>query len=345
MADIRGNLLGNVLTGTKFSDLLEGLAGNDTITANGGDDIVLAGDGDDSVNAGTGNDDVYGGLGDDILNGGSGDDTVDGGDGDDKVKGSDGNDLLFGGDGNDTMSGGRDDDEVYGGNGADVLHGNAGQDLLFGGNGDDKLYGDAGDDTLEGGAGNDMLYGGDGNDLLYGFSWGGEPVPTQDANALVNADEPVEDTDYLQGGNGADTFEFRWLIDAKDEIIAKHTDANGDIDYSMNGVAGENDNVHDHWVETIGTKVVTDFDAAEGDTLVFKGHTVQLDTATYEDFDGNGTIDTVLSFVSNQGGNGGAHDGDLVGQVVILNQEIDAGDIAVDAGVFFGVEEPFSVLC
>ncbi|MGX9351106.1 calcium-binding protein [Shimia sp. W99] len=344
MAHIRGDVLGNVLTGTKFADLLEGLAGDDTINGHGGNDFVDAGAGNDSINAGAGSDEVYGGLGDDLLNGGSGNDTVDGGDGNDNVKGSDGDDLLFGGAGNDTMSGGRDNDEIHGGNGADVLHGNGGQDLLFGGTGDDKLYGDSGNDTLEGGAGNDKLFGGDGDDFLYGFSWGGEPVPAQDATARVNADEPLDDVDYLQGGNGADTFEFRWLIDAKDEIIAKHTDANGDIDYSMNGVAGENDNAHDHWVETIGTKVVTDFDAAEGDTFVFKGHTVQLDSVDYEDFDGNGTIDTVLHFVSNQGGNGGAHDGDAVGSVVILNEQIDVADIEVDAGVFFGVEEPFSVL-
>lgn len=344
MAHILGDLFANQLNGTQFADLIEGLAGNDTLNGHGGDDIVLAGDGADSVNSGAGNDTVEGGAGNDTLNGGSGDDLVEGGAGDDLVKGSDGNDLLFGGSGDDVMSGGREDDEVHGGDGADELHGNAGQDLLFGGSGDDALYGDAGTDTLEGGAGNDMLYGGDGDDLLYGFSWGGEPVPAQDAGALVNADEPVEDTDYLQGGSGADTFEFRWLIDAKDEIIAKHTDANGNIDYSMNGVAGENGNVHDHWVESIGTKVVTDFDAAEGDTLVFRGHTVQLESASYADFDGNGQVDTILAFVSNQGGNGGAHDGDKVGQVVILNQQIDAADISVDAGVFFGVEEPFSVL-
>jgi len=166
----------------------------------------------------------------------------------------------------------------------------------------------------------------------------------QEAMAQVTAGGPVTDDDMLYGGTGADMFEFRWLIDARDEIIAKHTDANGDIDYSMNGVAGENDNAHDHWVESIGVKTVADYDAAEGDTLVFRGHTVQLDTASYEDVDGNGRLDTVLDFVSNQGGNGGAHDGDKLGTVIILNTQIDAGDIVVDAGVFYGVEEPYSEL-
>lgn len=344
MQNIFGNSLDNMLIGTQLADLIRSFAGDDTIIAHGGNDIIDAGDGNDSVKAGAGNDTAYGGLGDDTLNGGAGDDIVDGGTGHDALKGSDGDDLLYGGAGNDTMSGGRDDDIVYGGLGSDKLYGNGGEDAVYGGAGNDELFGNSGDDVLEGGAGNDMLFGGSGNDTLYSFSWGGEPVPAQDPSAQVNADEPLEDTDYVQGGSGADTFEFRWLIDAKDDILAKHTDANGDTDYSMNGVAGENDNVHDHWVEIIGTKVVTDFVEADGDSLVFKGHTVELKDAQYIDFDDDGTIDTVLNFVSNQGGNGGAHDGDAVGRVVILDQQIDAADISVDRGVFYGVTEPYSEL-
>ena len=286
---------------------------------------------------------VDGGAGDDVINGNGGADTIHGGDGNDVLKGDDGDDLLYGGAGDDTLTGGRNDDTLFGGSGADLLNGNGGQDVLNGGAGEDVLYGHAGNDVLEGGAGTDQLFGGDGNDTLMAFAWGGEPVPAQDAGALVNADEPLADDDVLTGGNGADTFEFRWLIDGKDEIIAKHTDANGDIDYSMNGVAGENDNVHDHWVETIGIKTVTDYDASV-DALVFEGHTVQLASATLEDIDGNGVLDTLLDFVSNQGGNGGAHDGDAVGTVILLNAQVDAGDIIVDAGVFYGVEDPYSAI-
>lgn len=45
-------------------------------------------------------------------------------------------------------------------------------------------------------------------------------------------------------------------------------------------------------------------------------------------------MDSVLFFVSSQGSNSGAHDGDQVGKVILPGTEIDADDIAVDAGVF-----------
>lgn len=252
-------------------------------------------------------------------------------------------DSFFGGAGNDVLKGQGGDDLLSGGAGRDKLVGGSGNDHLYGGEGNDRLFGGSGNDVLEGGAGKDMLYGGAGDDLLLAFSWAGEPVPAQDANGSVNAGEPVADTDYLSGGSGADTFEFRWLIDAKDEILDKHRDANGDVDYSMNGVAGENDNVHDHWVESIGIKHVTDYNPDE-DTLVFAGHTVQLGEIEYADMDQDGDIDTILHFVSNQGGNGGAHDGDEVGRVIIHDHQLTADDITVDAGVFYGVEDPYSAL-
>ncbi|MCH2078548.1 MAG: hypothetical protein MK180_17025 [Rhodobacteraceae bacterium] len=94
-------------------------------------------------------------------------------------------------------------------------------------------------------------------------------------------------------------------------------------------------------MESIGLKIVTDFDVSEGDCFVFAGHTVRLDTAEHVDFDGDGTIDTVLNFISDQP-NGGAHDNDEVGTVVSLENIIEADQINVSAGVFYGVYEPFS---
>lgn len=339
---LSGGAGADTVIGGEGKDVLSGDGGNDQIDGNSGDDQIKGGDGNDRIRGGEGNDVLSGDDGNDRIDGNQGDDLLFGGAGNDWLRGGSGDDTLSGGSGNDTLIGARGNDVLRGGDGNDLLRGAADNDDLTGGAGDDQLFGDAGNDVLEGGLGTDVLNGGAGDDVLYAFSWAGEPVPDQDASALVNADEPVADDDVLTGGRGADTFEFRWLIDAKDEIIAKHTDANGDIDYSMNGVAGENDNVHDHWVESIGTKTVTDFNADE-DTLVFEGHTVRLDSATQQDVNGDGRIDTVLEFVSRQA-NGGAHDGDDVGTVILLNAQVDAGDIAVDAGVFYGVEEPWSVL-
>ncbi len=348
MATIHGTGLGESLTGTLAGDLIKGRGGNDTIDGLDGNDVLRGGAGDDELSGGLGTDLLIGGSGNDTLDGDGEADILKGRKGNDNLSGGQGNDLLRGGSGNDTLDGGADHDDLRGGSGNDELHGGTGNDtlrgrrdddVLWGGEGNDLLRGGSGNDTLEGGAGNDTLRGGSGNDTLYAFSWGGEPDAAQDASVRVNAHEPLEDTDVLIGGRGADTFVFRWLLDAKDEIVAKHTDENGDIDYSGNGIAGENGNAHDHWVETIGVKIVKDFDSAE-DQLVFEGHTVQVASIEMVDFDGRGQLDTRINFVSNQGGNGGAHDGDDVGTVVFLNCEI--ADVTVDAGVYYGVEEPFS---
>ena len=236
-----------------------------------------------------------------------------------------GNDVLSGGNGRDKLFGGEDDDELWGGNGSDHLDGGDGSD------------------SLEGGADDDVMNGDDGNDTLLSISWGGEPKIAQEVDEgveKVEPDEPLSDDDVLTGGEGADTFIFRWLIDAKEEILDKHRDETGDVNYQA--VAGENDAVHDHWVETIGNDVVTDFDPTE-DTLVFEGHTVTLESATLIDADGDGqTDDTLLAFYSEQGG-AGAHQGDALGTVTLIDAIVEAEDVVIDTNVFYGVETPFDL--
>ena len=203
------------------------------------------------------------------------------------------------------------------------------------------------DDRLESTPGDELIDAGGGDDHLLAFGHAGEPAIAQTtAVAKVEPGEPVSDTDRLVGGSGADLFAFRWLIDAKPELLAEHTDATGDIDYRA--VANENDGVHDHWVESIGEKIVLDFDPSEGDRFLFEGHTLALDRAASGHVDADGDSrrdDTLLAFYSNQNG-AGAHDGDRLGSVAFRDArlDLDTVDAAVDAGVFYGIEDPYSLV-
>ena len=86
------------------------------------------------------------------------------------------------------------------------------------------------------------------------------------------------------------------------------------------GVTGENNLVHDHWVDSIGNDTITDFNKAEGDTLKISGHTVEVNQIEIKDADGDGAADdTVLHLRSNQGAGGGAHNLDLLGTITVLN--------------------------
>jgi hypothetical protein len=223
---------------------------------------------------------------------------------------------------------------------ADLIRGRGGDDVIKGGLGNDNIHGGAGNDTIESGAGNDNVQGGRGNDTILAFSWGGEPEIAQETeDDKVEADEPIEDNDIIAGGQGEDTYVFRWLIDAKAEILDDHRDEDGNVDYQA--VANENNNAHDHWVESMGDKTLTDFDPDE-DTLIFEGHTVNLASTVHEDVNGDGTIDTVFSFVSVQNG-GGAHDGDHLGTVTILDHVVVLNNDDINRNVFYGVEDPYSI--
>ena len=174
----------------------------------------------------------------------------------------------------DHMNGTTGNNILYGGASADTVAGMAGNDRLDGGSGDDKVWGGSGNDQLGGGAGADILVGGfgadrmdggNGNDVLLSRSDAGEMVAAQDGTTLLFAAESAAFTavnDTLVGGRGADTFRFEGLINANDEIIAKHVNADGTIDWA--GVTGENDNVHDHWLDGFGNDVIRDFNRCPG---------------------------------------------------------------------------------
>jgi VCBS repeat-containing protein len=70
--DFEGDLIigtkqSDVLTGDDLSNIILGLSGNDVIDAGGGDDYVAGGLGDDYIAVGSGNDLVFGGLGWDTV--------------------------------------------------------------------------------------------------------------------------------------------------------------------------------------------------------------------------------------------------------------------------------------
>lgn len=133
-------------------------------------------------------------------------------------------------------------------------------EVLVDGSQNDVLSGGAGNDLLGTYLGADVLDGGEGNDILESRSDAGEPIPAQGiaARGTLQGDEdaegrvhgyflPTQTNDTLTGGDGADLFYFRGDIDARLNIVEKHTRASGVINWK--GVTGENDNTHDHWVE------------------------------------------------------------------------------------------------
>lgn len=326
----------DLLLGDEGNDRLNGGDGNDGLSGGSGNDRLVGGNGDDEIFGGTGNDKISAGADDDYVDAGEGDDRVNAGSGDDIVLGGDGKDRLNGQDGDDHLSGGDGHDRLIGGYGDDQLLGDAGNDTLVDGHGDDLLQGGADDDRLVTRFGNDTVEGGDGNDFILSRSDMGEPVIAQDPELpRYNPDQPFMDSDdELTGGAGADTFFFRLDINATEEIAREHTQENGRIDWR--GVAGENDNPHDHWVDGIGNDTITDFSFDEGDKIVIHGHTVDPSVEQI-DADGDGIADySVITLVSNQGGNGGAHDGDHLGTITVYGDLITEDDLVLDNMSFFG---------
>lgn len=317
----------NRLRGRSGDDLLEGGAGDDFLIGRTGEDVLIGGEGNDRLSGGADNDALSGGAGNDKMFGGSGDDLLSGGEGNDRLRGGSGDDMLSGGDGDDRMNGGSGDDTIDGGAGNDRIRDGFGNDEITGGEGDDRINTRWGNDTVDGG---------DGDDIIRSRSDAGEPEIAQETDATqVHPDQPFNDADdVLTGGGDADRFVFRLDINARAEIAALHVNDNGRIDWM--GVAGENDNVHDHWVDSIGNDTITDFSMDDGDTIIIRGHTTNAIVGQIDE-DDDGIMDySVISLYSNQGANGGAHDGDQLGTITVYGDLITLDDITVDAGVAFG---------
>ena len=241
---------------------------------------------------------------------------------------------------------------TYGTDESETLSGND----VHAGYGDDTVNGTSGNDRLDGGHGEDRLVGGEGDDLLISRADGREPVIAQDYTSEeddpygeVNAetrtlypDQPIEADDVLVGGPGADTFRFEVLINAKENIILKHVMDNRMIHW--HGVAGENDLVHDHWVDRLGDEVIEDFNRAEGDRIEVVGHTVDVYKHEHIDTDGDGILDASVLYVQSNQGNAGAHNKDQLGTITVFGDLITRSDYTVDANPAYGIVETIDEL-
>jgi Ca2+-binding RTX toxin-like protein len=254
--------------------------------------------------------------------------------------GSSGHDHLNGTTANNVQFAGRGDDTIAGMQGNDTLDGGSGSDTLWGGSGNDRLSGGNGSDTLVGGFGADRMEGGNGNDVLLSRSDAGEMVAAQDGTTQIFAAETAAFTqtnDTLVGGSGRDTFRFEGLLNAPDEIIARHVNADGTIDWA--GVTGENNNVHDHWIDGFGNDVIRDFNRAQGDRIEIAAHTAEVQSIQHLDSNGDGRNDYSVITVISQQGAAGAHDEDVLGTITVYGNLVRASDITTDAGVTYGAYE------
>ena len=186
---------------------------------------------------------------------------------DQTLPGSSGADLLEGGAGADSLSGGSGDDTLRGGDGADSLDGGSGSNRLNGNGGDDVLtsgadstgnliYGGSGNDSASGGGGTDTIYGQDGDDVLSGGQ-GADFLVGQLGNDTLSGGAQQ---DSLFGGDGNDFLNGGFAFDV------------------LNGGAGA-DRFYHAGVVGHGTDWVQDYNAADGDVLIFG-----LTGATQDDF-------------------------------------------------------------
>jgi Ca2+-binding RTX toxin-like protein len=256
--------------------------------------------------------------------------------------------MKHGSNNSETVTGTSGRDGINAWSGDDRINALGGDDVAQGGYGNDTLDGGDGNDILDGGHGEDSLMGGAGDDLLISRADGREGEifydPDRDegdpygelTNGKLYPNQPIPADDVLVGGGGADIFYFQTLINAKERYIEKHTRDDGSINW--HGVAGENDKLHDHWVDIMGDDVIKDFDRDDGDRIVIEGHTTQIASITYGDVNGDGVMDhSVIELYSDQGNNGGAHNDDRLGTITVYGDLVKDSDIEHTAAPAYGI--------
>jgi hypothetical protein len=152
--------------------------------------------------------------------------------------------------------------------------------------------------------------------------WLGQPFsPPLNVNSQADLD-----IDCLDGES--DLIVIQVMIDGKPDIVAQHVGDDGTINW--NGVAGENNQQHDHWPNAFGIITLNDFNSNQ-DKIVVRGHTVkyggQFIPGGESELEANlrtdqfGTLLPVptIRVYSQQGAGGGAHDEDTLGFIQFVN--------------------------
>ncbi|WP_371157346.1 VWA domain-containing protein [Jannaschia sp. 2305UL9-9] len=177
-------------------------------------------------------------------------DVLNGTDFNDVLEGRGGRDILEGGRGNDRIAGEAGDDVLSGGRGYDTLNGGDGDDVITGGDDfadvRDVIYGAGGKDVIDGGYGNDLIYGGDDGDVIMG-GFGADLLLGQNGDDIVTGGAGG---DTLRGGSGDDFLNGGFGND------------------NLRGGDGADRFYHDGTVGH-GADWIADYDAAEGDELLF----------------------------------------------------------------------------
>ena len=275
----------NIISGTGHVGELRSTMGDDVVTGSAADESFILRGGDDMLKAGEGEDTLrYDNAGAEWVEANLAAGTATGrwngqefshqvsevehlhgtDKGDDKLIGTGGDNLLDGRGGQDTLIGGQGNDTLIGGTGPKDL-----RDVIYAGEGNDFASGGYGNDELRGDAGNDTLEGGYGVDTVIGGT--GADVLTGSAWSDLLFGGAGED--FLNGGFGNDR---------------------------LNG-GSEADRFFHIGVEGHGSDWIQDYDAGEGDVLVFgqAGLTEDDFQINYATTEGAGDADIAEAFVIN----------------------------------------------
>ena len=173
--------------------------------------------------------------------------------------------LIEGSNNDDRLVGLGGDDTINAGNGRDTINGGDGNDVLIGGENEadlrDIIYAGDGNDSVDGGFGNDLIFGMEGNDTIAG-GFGVDELNGQDGDDVLTGSAF---SDLLFGGAGSDFINGGFGYD--------RVNGGDDADRFFHiGAAGH------------GSDWIQDYDASEGDVLLFG-----LNTATADDFQVNVT--------------------------------------------------------